>query len=222
MCPRTVGNVMNSVGTASGMAIGPLLNGYYKAGKEESAKYLIFILQIAFFLLTFGLCIWMKEIFAFLIRNENLAQMYYLGIIIVMAYNYCPMYFGVNAKLMFREKTNVIWKVTLVAGIINVILNLSLIPIIGFEVAAVTTFLAYMFMGYAGYFFKAFKEVNSVTYYPFLWFILTILLTIIAYYAVELSSLIIKIGITLGILAAGLIFIWKYNKLVIENGGREN
>ena len=35
---------------------------------------------------------------------------------------------------MYTEKTNVLWRVTLGAGLINVILNFSLLPIYGFEV----------------------------------------------------------------------------------------
>lgn len=211
----TVGSVMNSLGTASGMAIGPLLNKYYKEKKDEPAKNLIFILQISFFLITFGLCIWMKELFSFLIRNEELAKMYYLGIIIVMSYNYRPMYFGANSKLMFTEKTNVIWRVTLGAGLINVLLNLLLIPFFGFEVAAVTTFVAYMFMGYAGYYFKIFKEINSAKYYPVFWLLLTIALTVLVFYAVELSIW-VKIGISLAVSGFAFIFIYRLNKLIDE------
>ncbi len=211
----TVGSVMNSLGTASGLAIGPILIKFYKDRKEELAKNLVFILQISFFLITFGLCIWMKELFSFLIRNEELAQMYYLGIIIVMAYNYRPMYLGFSTKTMYNEKTNIMWKVTLGAGLINVLLNLMLIPFFGFEVAAVTTFVAYMFMGYAGYYFKVFKEINSAKYYPVFWVLLTIALTVLAYYAVELS-LWVKIGISLAVSGFAFFFIYRLNKLINE------
>jgi O-antigen/teichoic acid export membrane protein len=211
----TVGSVMNSLGTASGLAIGPILIKFYKERKEEPAKNLVFILQISFFLITFGLCIWMKELFSFLIRNEELAQMYYLGIIIVMSYNYRPMYLGSGTKIMFNEHTNVLWKVTLGAGLINVLLNLLLIPFFGFEVAAVTTFIGYMFMGYAGYYFKVFKEINSVKYYPVFWILLTIALTVLAYYAVELSIW-VKIGISLAVTGLAFIFIYRLNKLINE------
>lgn len=211
----TVGNVMNSVGTASGLAVGPLLNKYYKEGREEPAKNLIFILQVSFFLATFGLCLWMKELFAFLIRNKDLAQMYSLGIIIVMAYNYRPLYLGFSTKTMYNERTNIMWKVTLGAGLINVILNVSLIPFFGFKIAAVTTFFAYMVMGYAGYYLKVFKEINNSHYHPMLWMILTIILTLIVYYAVEFS-LVVKIGISIIVSVIGLFYILKINKLVNE------
>ena len=211
----TVGSVMNSLGTAGGLAIGPLLNKFYKENKEEPAKNLVFILQISFFLITFGLCIWMKELFSFLIRNEELAKMYYLGIIIVMAYNYRPMYLGFSTKIMYNEKTNIMWRVTLGAGILNVILNLLLIPFLGFEVAAVTTFVAYIFMGYSGYYFNTFKKLNSAKYYPVVWMLITILLTILAYYAVELPIL-VKFAISLAMTCVAIIFIYRINKLLNE------
>jgi|25_taG_2_1085351.scaffolds.fasta_scaffold00878_3 O-antigen/teichoic acid export membrane protein len=211
----TVGKFMNSLGVAGGLAIGPLVTKMYKDNNEEAAKNLIFILQISFFLITFGLCIWMKEVFVFLIRNDNLAQMYYLGVIIVMAYNYRPMYLGFSTKIMFWEKTNVMWKVTLGAGLINVILNLILIPFFGFEVAAITTFVAYMFMGYAGYYFKVFKEINTANYYPFLWIAITIILTVLAYYTVELP-IPYKVGITLIAVFFAILSIFKINKLIHE------
>lgn len=207
----TVSGIMGSLGNASAMSVGPLLNKMYKAGNDEAAKKLVIILQIIFFVTSFGLCIWMKEVFAFLIRNETLAAMYPLGIIIVMSYNYRPMYFGANAKLMFAEKTNVLWRVTLVAGILNVLLNLILIPLFGFEMAAYTTFAALMYMGYAGFYYKVFKEINSVNYYPAFWIVLTVLLTVLAIYFVE-YSLYLKLLISVVMALTGMFFIFKMNR----------
>lgn len=183
----TVGNMVQQLGVAAGLAVGPILTQEFKKKNDLSARNYVFLLQGFFLIFTFVLSIWLKEIFHFLIKNENLSQMYSLGIIIVMSYNYRPMYFGSNAKLMFVEKTNVIWKVTFGAGLINVVLNLILLPIYGFETAAYTTFISLMFMGYIGYYLKVFKQINEINYYPLRWLTLTCLLSGIAYYAVELN-----------------------------------
>src|SRR5690606_22869336 len=143
---------------ASGFAIGPLLNECFRSKEDEKARNLIFVQQIAFLVLSFTCCIWLKELFQFFIRNDELNQMYYLAVIIVMGYNYRPMYFGANSKLIYLERTPAILRVSFGAGVINVLLNLGLIPIMGFEVAAYTTFFSLMYMGYAGYFMKAFRE----------------------------------------------------------------
>jgi O-antigen/teichoic acid export membrane protein len=211
----TVANFVSSLGNASGRAVGPLLNVYYKARKDERARDLIFVLQICFLSITFVLSIWLKEIFFLLIKNEKLAEMYYLGIPLIMAYCYRPMYFGSNAKLIFAEKTNVLWKVTLVAGVLNVLLNIVLIPVFGFEIAALTTFVGYLYMGYAGYYFKVFKEINSVNYYPLLWMLLTIAIAGAAYYIVELSW--IYKAILTGVSAIITLYtIWILNKKLNE------
>ncbi len=206
----TVGNLMQQVGMASGLAIGPLMYEAYKKQNEQAARNLTFILQLAFFAITFISSIWLKEIFFILIKNETLNKAYPLGIIIVMAYNYRPMYFGTTNKLMYLEKTKLLVKVTFVAGLINVLLNLIFIPIWGYKVAAYTTFIALMYMGYAGYFFKQFKQNNSVKFYPFLWITLTVLLTVLATLLVE-AHLSIKILSTILISLISLLFIRKFN-----------
>src|SRR5690606_1432162 len=154
------------------------------------------------------LSIWLKEIFAFLIRNEELAQVYPLGIIIIMAYNYRPMYLGANNRLFYHEQTKVLLKVTFIAGIINLILNLTLIKFFGYQVAAYTTFAALVYMGYTGYFLKQYKSTKTLEYYPIYWLIATIILTIIGYYIVELNIYLIAI-ITLFTIIIALIEIKK-------------
>ena len=200
----TVGNIVQQLGVAAGLAIGPILTQEFKKKNDLAARNYVFLLQGFFLIFTFVLSIWLKEIFHFLIKNENLSQMYSLGIIIVMSYNYRPMYFGSNAKLMFEEKTNIIWKVTFVAGLINVVLNLILLPIYGFEVSAYTTFISLIFMGYAGYYLPVFKKINRINFYPLRWLSLTCLLSFMAYFMVELNFG-YKILITL--LGLGIFFI---------------
>src|SRR5690606_5645105 len=138
--------------------------------------------------------------FMFLIKNETLAQVYPLGIIIVMAYNYRPMYLGANNRLFYHEKTGVLLKVTFTAGFINLILNFVLINFFGYQVAAFTTFAALMYMGYAGYYLKEYKQTATLNYYPLLWLSITILLTGLGYFLVEVNY-IFKIILTLLILS---------------------
>jgi O-antigen/teichoic acid export membrane protein len=184
----SMGNVFSSLGIAAGYAVGPMMNEMYKKKDDLGARNLVFGLQIGFFYITFCSCIWMKEIFYLLIKNDTLNKMYYLAIIIAMSYNYRPLYLGAVNKLFYKEKTNFLWKLTLTAGLINLGLNFICIPIFGFEAAAFTTFIALMYMGYAGYYSKVFKEENTVDFYQLYWLLTTIILTIIAYYIVELNT----------------------------------
>lgn len=182
----TVGNIVQQVGVASGLAVGPMMMEKFKKGDDLGARNLIFVLQTLFLTATFIISIWLKEIFDFLIKNETLSEMYTLAVIIVMSYNYRPMYMGSNNKLFYMEKTNILWKVTFIAGIINLGSNFLLIPYFGYTVAAFTTFFSLMFMGYIGFFLKVFKNINSANYYPLFWLSTTIVLTTIAYYLVNI------------------------------------
>ena len=211
----TLAGAMGSLSHASAQAIGPLLNKLYRNGDDEGAKNLIFVLQIVFLMASITLCIWLKEIFGFMIRNTELAAVYPLGIIIIMSYNYRPMYYGANAKLMYTEKTNLIWKVSFIAGVINIGLNLLLIPLWGYEVAAYTTFVSMMYMGYAGFYFRVFKEVNSANYYPLFWIFITIGLTFAAWWIVEFPVW-IKIIITFIFTITGALAVKKISGLISE------
>lgn len=206
----TVGNLFKQFGAAAGFAIGPMMNEAYKAGEDLKARNLVFILQIMYFVLTFTAGIWLKEIFQILLKNRELQATYPLGIITLMAYNYRPMYFGANSKLFYAEKTRSLLKVTFIAGVMNVALNFSLIPFFGYKVAAITTFLSLMYMGYAGYYLTVAKEINNVSYYPAVWLIVTIMLTIISMLVVETSILIKVISSGLSLLV-GFIFIKKFS-----------
>lgn len=207
----TIGSYVQQLGMASTQAVGPLLNEGYKNGDDKGARKLIFILQAFFFCLTFIVSLWLREIFDYLIRNEELSKMYPLAIIIVMSYNYRPIYAGSVSKLFFEGRTGSLWKISFVAGVGNLGLNFLLIPFFGFQVAAYTTFIALMYMGYSGFFFKDFKELNKVNYFPAYWFSGTIFLTGLAYYLVD-YSLEIKAVITGILTLVAILFYQNFRK----------
>ncbi|MHC2991554.1 hypothetical protein OB13_08160 [Pontibacter sp. HJ8] len=144
-------------------------------------RRLTFALQLLFFAATFLGSLWMKEIFEILIRNAELQQAYPLAIIILMGYNFRPMYMAATNLLSFHEHTGKLWRISAIAGIGNLILNFILVPLYGFEMAAYTTFAALLYMGYAGYFLKEYKQAASVKYYPMLWLLATLVLSGLVY-----------------------------------------
>ncbi|MBF4465681.1 lipopolysaccharide biosynthesis protein [Flavobacterium sp. LC2016-12] len=206
----SVGNMFNALGVAGGYAIGPLMNEKYKKKDDYGARNLVFVMQIVFFYLTFIGSIWMKEVFQIMIKNASLSQLYPLAIIIVMSYNYRPMYLGAVNKLFYEEKTNFLWKLTLTAAIINVSLNLILMPFYGYKVAAFTTFAAFLYMGYAGYYYKAFKEINKANYHQFIWLVVTLILAVCAYEIVE-YNVFVKIAISIGYSVLAFFAVFKIN-----------
>ena len=187
------GNYMDMIGGAVGTAAGPLYYKYFAEVKDVSVSLKRFndFLQISFISFTFIIAIWTKELFYIFIKNDDLKDAYPLAVIIIMSYCYRPMYWLVINRLQFAEKTTQLWKITLMGGIINVILNLILIPIFNFQIAAITTFFSLMYIGFSGFYMSEFKKLDQMDYKPFSWLILIIVTTVIAF------------------LSQNLLFFWK-------------
>lgn len=180
-------NVAASFGTyfmLASMAITQAASPFYltylaRQNDKEAAlqvRRLTFLLLGLFLFATSLASLWMREIFELLIKNEALQQAYPLAIIILMGYNFRPMYLAVVNTLTYREHTNKLWRISVVAGLGNILLNFILVPIFGYQVAAYTTFAALMYMGYAGFYMNAYRSSSLVPYYPIAWLALTVVL----------------------------------------------
>lgn len=203
----TFGGLFGQLGNAIGQAARPLFNTYYKLNNYRKVREIIFVLQLLFFTLTFMTSLWLKEVFILLVNNKELAATYPIAIILIMAVNYRPMYFGSVNVLMYGEKTKKLLFVTFIASVMCVLLNFFLIPFWGTWAAVFSTYVSFMYMGYSGYFLREFKVVD-VPFYPLAWLAATLVLTVLAYFAVELN-LIFKLLISLGLLFIGVVLTKK-------------
>ncbi|GIU70047.1 MAG: hypothetical protein KatS3mg002_1283 [Candidatus Woesearchaeota archaeon] len=113
------------------MAVGPV---YYKIFdlnmdvKNLLAKIFTFILQISFIIIGFLAALWIKEIMNILISNPELKVSYVFACIIIMSFVYRPFYWSSINLLIFYKKTTLLWKITLIGSLINIILNLIFYP----------------------------------------------------------------------------------------------
>ncbi|PCI99625.1 MAG: polysaccharide biosynthesis protein [Flavobacteriales bacterium] len=209
-----IGNYFEIFGTAVGMAVGPYYTKLYSKENpdaENQARTLTFFLQVGFISLSFTASLWAKEIFKVLISNQELSSVYYIAIVIIMGYSYRPMYWASINKLFYLEKTNQLWKVTFIGGVLNICLNLIFIPIYGFESAAVTTLISLLYIGFAGFFLKDYKENNSINYFPLRWLVLILISTIVVYLLKDISIL-NKSLVTLGVFISFIIYFIKNKK----------
>lgn len=152
------------VTTAVGIASGPLIakNFYsklpdrYKNNKNMVVFFLLIFLVLAF---TIGLLI--KDFLHLFIRNKDFWSCNYLVCILVFAYCYKPLYWYVNTILSYNNKTGNLWMMTFTAGVINVVLNLTLVPFIGVYACAWSTLGCLLLMPILGSFFRNFKTYNK-------------------------------------------------------------
>lgn len=179
------------------------------------ARRLTFSLQVLFLGITTVGSLWMREVFVLLVRNEALQEAYPLAIIMLMGYTYRPMYLAVVNRLSLQEKTGQLWKISLVAGAGNVLLNLLLVPVYGISAAAFTTFGSLMYLGYSGFFLKEYRQLPDVPYYPGGWFALSLVL-LMAVYGLADAALLLKISLTPLVLLVMAVCLWRLNNKKAE------
>jgi len=205
------GNLLASATYAANQAVSPLLLQAYKANDRATERKLNFIVTIIFLTFTSILCLFLKELLPFVIKSKGLEDIYPIALIIIMAYNYRPMYVAANNRLFYVEKTKALLKVTTTAAGISILMNFIFIYLFGSMAAAITLFISFMYMGYSGFFIKEFRESEGTNHYPFFWLGITVALTGFVYFAVE-SNLIFKACSSIIILSVGLIGIFLIYK----------
>ncbi|QNF33812.1 oligosaccharide flippase family protein [Adhaeribacter swui] len=204
------GNYIRFLVMAINQAVSPFYLRYYAKGTTSSqyaARDLTFLLQGGVLFICSILALWLKEIFQILISNKELQKGYVVGILIIMAYSYRPMYVGAVNKLFYHEKTSQLWKISFIAGITNLVLNLIFIPIYGIYAAAVTTFLSLLYMGFSAYFLNVFKKIEDVKYYPLRWMLIILFLSTTVFILKDIN---VRFKITITILFACFISLLLY------------
>ena len=211
----TFGNYFEFFGNALGMAIGPLYTGILSKATTKAEKDYCFVTHwMQWFFLTTGfiLSLWCKELMDLLISNDELRKVYPLAIIIIMGYAYRPYYWAVVTKMQFDEQTSQLWKISFIAGVVNVLLNIILVPIYGIMAAAITTFIALMYMGFSGYYLKTMRTSLKKSYYPASIMAVIIFSTISVYLLKDISGY-YKAYITLAVFLAYTMYSWNKRKI---------
>ena len=183
----------------------------YKENNYKQERKLNFVCIIIVLAVCSVICLFVKELLPLLIKTKGVEAVYPLSIFFIMSNAQRPMYVAANNRLFYMEKTSALLKVTTVAAILSIILNLIGISIFGFEAAAVVLFVCNMYVGYSGFFIKEYKEQKVENHYPMFWLILTVFLTIFFYFIAD-SSLFFRIATAFSLSLfslSGLFFIYK-------------
>lgn len=206
-----LGSYADVAGTAVGLAVGPMYLELYAKRQDifyQYAKYLTFFLQVVFLFFTFMVCLWVKEIFNLLTNNAELVVAYPLAIVVLMGYAYRPMYWACINRLGFEDKTQKFWRISLTGGIINVILNLVLVPYLGVMGSAIATFIGLLFIGFYGLYTAGFKSVDKQKYYPHVWLTLIVLLGGLAFFLKDVNAL-YKVFVNATVFLIAVIYLYR-------------
>lgn len=205
----------SKIGSSMLVAGRPIIMKLYASETKEAdtqVRNLIWILQAGLLSGGFILSLWIKEIIQVLSSNPSLDTAYVYAPLLIMAYTYYPLYFGAINKLYYYEKTRIFWKISFLAALINVGLNLVLIPQIGVWGATIATLFSYLFMGFSVFSTKEFKQINSIKFKEIYWLFLTCLLTVSTFILIDAPP-IIKV-----ILTFGLFILWSIGYYLYRQG----
>lgn len=205
------GRYADTITGAVNQAVGPTLLEFIKTKNWKSYEKLIFSYESLAVIICFTSALWSPQWLPILIKNRELLDIYLLVAIIFMSYCFKPLYVGCNQIAYYYEKTKVFWKLTLIASLINIVLNVIFIPVFGLITAAITTFVSYFFLGFAGFIFSHYKSVKELNLRPGFWmfFILILLLTVVLFLN---ASIFLKIGLNLSLILILIMasYYWNY------------
>ncbi len=222
------GKYTDTVTNALNQAIGPSLLNFIREKKWKDYARLTFSFQALMLITCFTLSLWVPQWLPLLVRNKELLDINYLVAVIVMSYSYRPMYIGCVQIAFYYEKTKILWRITFVAGVINIILNLIFIPFFGIMAAACSTFIAFLFVGFVGFTFPHYKDLKEIRLLPLLWLSIICALMMLCLFLIN-ESTIIKILINGGVIISLIWVVIKIGnvkittlKQVISESGNKN
>ena len=192
---QNVSSIIETGVLALEKAISPMCMAEIKKNNEIELKKIINVFILITFCCTFIFSLWCKEIFELLIKNDTLLKAYPIASLLVLALNYRPLYIAATNVYFYNMKTKDLLYITLIAGVISIIGNIILIPLLGILGGAIITYIAYLYQGYIGFFLKPFKEYSNISFPVFKLFALQNIITIIAMLNLN-SSYMIKCTLT--------------------------
>lgn len=186
----SIGTYFSIIGKSYLQASGPFLMEFYKKETTEGdkqARNISYIVQAFLITTAFILSIWSKELFNYLARNNDLKGTYIVSIWVIFSFCYYPSYNYNGMKLWYNEKTKLLMKISVVAALISVLLNIFLLPFFGYLGSAIATFISFLFMGYGGFIYSDIRILFKIKYNWWVWPLLTVSLLSVSLYIVDFN-----------------------------------
>jgi O-antigen/teichoic acid export membrane protein len=162
---------------------------------------------------------WAEQFFKILYKNEELQSAFIYSFPILISYLYRPFYVMIVDNLIIQEKNKYVFFISFSSAIVNLILNLFFIPIYGIKATIYTTSIAYLMMGFIGFFITSVKkELTSIYFNKPLIVFLILLSFIIGINFLNLSNYMVKYLLT----ALALLHLIYFNKEYIASRFRHN
>jgi O-antigen/teichoic acid export membrane protein len=207
---QTVNNALNTV--FSPIYFKSVRNAEGALSQEQLERLFKFWINLVFFMAV-NMIIWSDYLFNFLYRNDSLKSAYIYSFPMIVALLYRPFYVMVAANLIIQDKPRFLAIMTASGAILNILLNIILIPYFGIVATVYTTAIAYLFLGFAGFFFgKIKKELSHIYIRHHVALLAVILFCMVLVYFINFSLLYVK-AITF---VLSLLVLFLYNRAQIK------
>ena len=182
---------------------------YIQDKNSSELRRLAYTYILMTYTLTVMYSLWSREIYGFLISNEEIAATYKYSIILVMALCYRPLYCYSCTYFFYHEHTVQLLGITFVSGVISCVFYFTMIPYFGIYAALVGFYIGCLYLGYSGYFYRFYKQksICSIRWYLFLF--AQLMMTGCVFYCVDFPILNKLLITTLFMVVVGFLFIKK-------------
>ena len=196
----TMGDYITVITAALITALMPRIQELYRSSNLLKLKNIFIVSQGFTMILVFFFAIWMPEIFKILIRNPDLQKGCSIASLICFSNIIYPLYALLSTIIFIEKKTKKLLWLVFVPGIINIFLNILLIPLFGYKAAIYTTLFAYWILLLIPiclkYFSDLFLKIFPSKYVLLKLFIIFLSLLVISN-IISIYSFVFKIFITL-------------------------
>ena len=211
----TMGGYAVIVTSALQTAISPQTQRAYRSNDFLGYRRLYYLCQSVALISSICICIWMPEIYSFLIRNEELRQSYSIASLMCFS-NVVMAFYGFLSTPAFIEKNTpqLLWLV-FVPGVLNFMLCLIFIPLFGYRAAIYSTIIAYWSQLLIPFFVKYYYQQVKIwmgSLGRIVWILIILLIGLISGQYFSVLALSFKILLTLVIVLAFL-FVYKKKRL---------
>lgn len=210
---QQMGDMFQTGMKAVGDAVSPFIMESIKSDTERRVLKIGYLFIAFIFILAFSISLWSKELFSVLLSNEELASAYPYFILYIMALCYRPLYLIASYYYFFYENTKQLLLITFISGGIAIVLYYVFTPLFGIWAFLIGHYVSCLYYGYSGYFFPSFREKAKIKLPIWVILLVQILLTILAFFIVEMF--LTKILITILIVVLLLIYYFR-NKDVFK------
>lgn len=139
----TIGDYILVVTNALILALTPQMQVAYRNAEYCTFRKIYFLCQGVALAVTFFFCIWMPELYGFLIKNEQLRQSSTIASMMCFSNIVLPFYVFASAAAFIQKKTTQLLWMVFVPGLLNVVLCIIFIPVFGYKAAIYTTMASY-------------------------------------------------------------------------------